>query len=84
MVFLGKHPIVDKYDLSHVKTIICGAAPLSKDVQEAVSKRLGVQDIRQGYGMTETSILATAFRDGVPIKMGSSGRVVKGMFGKVV
>lgn len=84
MVFLGKHPIVDKYDLSHVKTIVCGAAPLSKDVQEAVSARLGVKDIRQGYGMTETSILSTSFVDGVPVKMGSSGRVVKGLAAKVV
>lgn len=82
MVFLGKHPIVDKYDLSHVKTIVCGAAPLSKDVQEAVSKRLGVKDIRQGYGMTETTILATysAPNSG---KMGSSGRVIGDLCAKV-
>ncbi|XP_034251150.1 4-coumarate--CoA ligase 1-like [Thrips palmi] len=84
MVFLGKHPIVDKYNLSSVKTIICGAAPLDKDTQLAVSQRLGVKDIRQGYGMTETSILATSYTDGVPVKMGSSGRVVTGMSAKIV
>ena len=82
MVFLGKHPLVDKYDLSHVKTIVCGAAPLSKEAQEAVSKRIGVKDIRQGYGMTETSILATASETGSQ-KMGSSGRVVKSLSAKV-
>lgn len=83
MVFLGKHPIVDKYNLSHVKTIICGAAPLDKDTQIAVSRRLGVKDIRQGYGMTETSILATSYPDGTPVKMGASGKVVMGMSAKV-
>lgn len=83
MVFLGKHPSVDKYDLSHLKTIICGAAPLDKDTQEAVSTRLGVKDIRQAYGMTETTILATSCPDGVPLKMGSSGKVTKGMSAKV-
>lgn len=86
MVFLAKHPVVEKYDLSHVQTIICGAAPLSKDTQNAVSKRIGVKDIRQGYGMTETSVLATSIEEhqAQRVKMGSSGRVVKGMMAKVV
>ncbi|KAK3932453.1 Luciferin 4-monooxygenase [Frankliniella fusca] len=83
MVFLAKHPIVDKYNLSQVKTIICGAAPLNKDTQDAVSMRIGVKDIRQGYGMTETSILATAAQN-YPVKLGSSGRVVQGFMAKIV
>eukprot|EP01037_Dinobryon_pediforme_P033316 gene33316-38701_t len=32
---LVKHPLVDKYDLSLLQTLISGAAPLGADVQEA-------------------------------------------------
>lgn len=38
--FLAKSPLVDKYDLSSVKSIICGAAPLSKKTEETLIKRL--------------------------------------------
>jgi acyl-CoA synthetase (AMP-forming)/AMP-acid ligase II len=54
IVALAKHPIVDKYDLSHLKWIFSGAAPLGVELTEAVEKRLSVR-IRQGYGLTETS-----------------------------
>lgn len=53
MVFLSKSALVNKYDLSSLKVIWCGAAPLSKEVQDAVRERIGVPVIRQGYGMTE-------------------------------
>lgn len=39
MLFLAKHPLVDNYDLSSMKEIICGAAPLGKEVQDAVKQR---------------------------------------------
>ncbi|MDQ3754412.1 MAG: AMP-binding protein [Acidobacteriota bacterium] len=51
---LAKHPIVDNYDLSHLKAVFSGAAPLSAEVSRACAERLGCL-IRQGYGMTETS-----------------------------
>lgn len=38
-VFLAKSPLVNRYDLSSVKDVGCGAAPLSKDTEEAVKKR---------------------------------------------
>lgn len=53
-VALAKHPLVDQYDLSHVKVIFSGAAPLDGALASAVSKRIGALVI-QGYGMTETS-----------------------------
>lgn len=54
LVFLGKHPIVDKFDLSSLKTINSGAAPLGTELAEEVAMRLGC-NVFQGYGMTETS-----------------------------
>jgi acyl-CoA synthetase (AMP-forming)/AMP-acid ligase II len=51
---LAKHPIVENYDLSSLKVIFCGAAPLGSDVSQAASDRLDCV-IKQGYGLTETS-----------------------------
>ena len=53
-VALAKHPIVDQYDLSAVKVIFSGAAPLDGALATAVASRLGCI-VTQGYGMTETS-----------------------------
>lgn len=36
LVFISKSPLVAKYDLSSVQEIGCGAAPLSKDVQDKI------------------------------------------------
>jgi 4-coumarate--CoA ligase len=51
---LGKAPIVDKYDLSSLRYINSGAAPLSKHLVEAVWSRLRI-GVKQGYGLSETS-----------------------------
>lgn len=59
MLFLAKHPLVLNHDISSVRDIVCGAAPLSVDIVEQVKKRLPQVNIRQGYGMTEISIAVT-------------------------
>ncbi|OJD17314.1 hypothetical protein AJ78_02602 [Emergomyces pasteurianus Ep9510] len=46
--------LVDQYDLSSVKRISCGAAPLSKEVVQLLAKRFPDAGFRQGYGMTES------------------------------
>src|SRR5438270_615930 len=51
---LAKQPVVDSYDLSSLRMIFSGAAPLGAELSRACSERLGC-DIVQGYGMTETS-----------------------------
>ncbi|HKS26857.1 MAG TPA: 4-coumarate--CoA ligase family protein [Pyrinomonadaceae bacterium] len=51
---LAKHPAVDTYDLSKLRTVFSGAAPLGEDLTRACIERLSCQ-VRQGYGMTETS-----------------------------
>jgi acyl-CoA synthetase (AMP-forming)/AMP-acid ligase II len=55
---LAKHPLVDKYDLSHLEWLLCAAAPLSADLQQACADRLKCEVV-QGWGMTETSCGAT-------------------------
>ncbi|WP_328504358.1 AMP-binding protein [Streptomyces sp. NBC_00457] len=54
MLALAKHPAVGNLDLSHLRRIICAAAPLDAGVQAAVADRLGVE-VGQAYGMTELS-----------------------------
>lgn len=63
IVALAKHPVVDKYDLSSVKEIFSGAAPLSGDLAEAAARRIGCE-IGQGYGMTELSPVTHAIAPG--------------------
>ncbi|KAF8514420.1 acetyl-CoA synthetase-like protein [Hysterangium stoloniferum] len=57
-VQLAKSPLTAKYDLSSVKTIFSGGAPLSKECALQVDRILdpsGEVKITQGWGMSETS-----------------------------
>ena len=51
---LAKHPLVDKYDLSSLKQVFSGAAPLSAELAQEAAKRIDC-DVVQGFGMTELS-----------------------------
>ena len=51
---LAKHPLVEKYDLSSLRQIVSGAAPLGADLAAAATQRVGTEVV-QGYGLTETS-----------------------------
>jgi acyl-CoA synthetase (AMP-forming)/AMP-acid ligase II len=54
---LAQTPILDRFDLSKLETLHCGAAPLSVEVASTACRRLGAH-IRYGYGMTELSPLS--------------------------
>lgn len=54
ILLLAKAPIVDKYDLSTIRCLNCGAAPLTKELVTAIYERLKIP-VKQGYGLTETS-----------------------------
>jgi acyl-CoA synthetase (AMP-forming)/AMP-acid ligase II len=51
---LAKHPLVDRFDLSRLRIVFSGAAPLGESLALAASTRLKCAVI-QGYGLTETS-----------------------------
>ncbi|KAF2720259.1 acetyl-CoA synthetase-like protein [Polychaeton citri CBS 116435] len=51
---LAKAPLVEKYDLSSIRMLHSGAAPLTKELVETLYERLGLK-IKQGYGLSETS-----------------------------
>ncbi|EGP86132.1 unnamed protein product [Zymoseptoria tritici ST99CH_1A5] len=54
VLLLAKSPIVDKYNLSSLKMLNSGAAPLTKELTLAAYDRTKVP-IKQGYGLSETS-----------------------------
>ncbi|GMK55763.1 hypothetical protein CspeluHIS016_0208190 [Cutaneotrichosporon spelunceum] len=54
IVFLNS-PHVKNYDLSSLKTVLCGAAPLSAELVHAFTALIPKCRIIQAYGMTETS-----------------------------
>jgi acyl-CoA synthetase (AMP-forming)/AMP-acid ligase II len=53
-VALAKQSLVDEYDLSELRVVFSGAAPLDGALGRALTDRLGVAVI-QGYGMSELS-----------------------------
>src|SRR5574341_33368 len=70
---LAKDPMVANYDLSSLKTIFSGAAPLSAELTRECAARIGCS-IRQGYGMTETSpVTHSSPADPTKAKLGSVG-----------
>lgn len=83
MVFLAKHPIVDKYDLSSLMVLLCGAAPLSKETEDQIKERIGVPIIRQGYGLSESTLSLIVQNDNA-CKPGSVGALKVGLYAKVI
>jgi 4-coumarate--CoA ligase len=59
-VALAKHPAVKSYDLSSVRNAGCGAAPLADAVAREVDALFppGQVNLKQGWGMTETTCSA--------------------------
>ncbi|CAN6296492.1 unnamed protein product [Urochloa humidicola] len=86
MIALAKLGRAGKYDLSSLRFIGSGAAPLGKDVMEVVAKNFPDADIVQGYGMTETcGIISLEYPEkGQPRQFGSTGSLVSGVEAKIV
>lgn len=81
---LSQSPLVDRFDLSKLKTVHCGAAPLSVDVANAASKRLGAS-ISYGYGMTELSPLShLTYSGNNKQKPGSAGHCLPNTLCKII
>src|SRR4029078_7890004 len=81
---LAKHPAIDGADLSSLRLIMSGAAPLGAELSEDVAKRLDVPTI-QGYGMTETSpVTHISPLEPERIKGGSIGLPLAGTESRVI
>jgi len=51
---LARHPLVDQFDLSALKFVTSGAAPMGAELEASCAARIGCM-VKQGYGMTEAS-----------------------------
>ena len=79
---LTRHPIVSQFDLSSLKVILSGAAPLGEELQVAASEQLKVI-IKQGYGMSELSPVCHIVHEDC-IKPGSIGVLAPNTLCKIV
>lgn len=83
VVWLVKTPLTEKYDISSLTEISCGAAPLSSQMEEALKKKTSIRIINQGYGMTETAG-GIVYALGEYRKPGSIGQIAASTYGKVI
>ncbi|KAK0661567.1 hypothetical protein QBC41DRAFT_285768 [Cercophora samala] len=80
---LSSRDILKKYDLSSVRLLFTGAAPLGKETAEELLKIYPTWHVGQGYGMTEsaTVVCTTSEHD---IHQGTSGSLVPGARAKII
>ncbi|XP_073281880.1 4-coumarate:CoA ligase 1-like [Primulina huaijiensis] len=85
---IAKSPVVDRYDLSSVRTVMSGAAPLGRELEDAVRIKFASAKLGQGYGMTEAGpvlAMCLAFaKEAFEIKSGACGTVVRNAEMKIV
>lgn len=71
---LAKHPLVEQYDLSSLRQVFSGAAPLGAELAQEAAARIDCEVV-QGYGMTELSPVTHVTRMG-GFKPGTCGVTV--------
>ncbi|WMV56011.1 hypothetical protein MTR67_049396 [Solanum verrucosum] len=82
---LAKNPVVKKYNLTSIKQIGSGAAPLGKDLMEDCAKNFPQAVVMQGYGMTETcGIVSMENMYAGPRHTGSAGTLASGVEAQIV
>ncbi|KAJ4712616.1 4-coumarate:CoA ligase-like protein [Melia azedarach] len=81
IVVLTKSELTKKYDLTSLRLLRCGGAPLSVGAAGKFKEKFPDAKIIQGYGLTEGG-LAAETRDAE--KLGSVGRLVELMEAKIV
>ncbi|XP_059659309.1 probable CoA ligase CCL7 isoform X2 [Cornus florida] len=77
--------VVKKYDLSSLRQIGSGAAPLGKDLMEECAKNFPQAVVCQGFGMTETCGIVSVENMNIgPRHSGSTGTIVPGVESQIV
>ncbi|GMN56798.1 hypothetical protein TIFTF001_025902 [Ficus carica] len=85
VVALTKSEVVGRYDLSSLRLLGCGGAPLGKEVVEKFHQKFPDIEIGQGYGMTETAGIGARMVEVEETKRFSSvGKLAENMEAKIV
>jgi 4-coumarate--CoA ligase len=74
LIMLAKRPETKDYDLSSLQNILCGAAPLSKELQNEVSAKCNLKVV-QTWGMTEVTCSSLHVPGGRDDRSGSVGYI---------
>jgi acyl-CoA synthetase (AMP-forming)/AMP-acid ligase II len=80
---LSNPKITKSYDLSSVRTLFTGAAPLGDETQQEISKMFPKWKVGQGYGMTETSTLVLSSGE-LDIVSGTAGSLLPRVRAKII
>ncbi|TVY62490.1 Acyl-CoA ligase AFT1-1 [Fusarium oxysporum f. sp. cubense] len=80
---LNNQDLCSEYDLSSVRFVLSGAAPLGVETMQDILKVYPNWHLCQGYGLTETSPVVT-FTSELDILPGSSGSLLPGLRAKII
>jgi long-chain acyl-CoA synthetase len=69
---------LEEYDLSELRHVVSGAAPLAPRTAQEFMRRLPQVEVREGYGLTESSALVTSSPPGRG-RLGTVGTAVPGI-----
>ncbi|KAI7848136.1 hypothetical protein BDC45DRAFT_524106 [Circinella umbellata] len=83
IIHLVNNPIVDKYDLSSLRALTVGSAPIATDIMIRFQKKYKHTVLFNSYGMTEASPVITYNKPEWAIP-GSIGRMIPAMRSKLV
>ncbi|KAI1496308.1 hypothetical protein F5X99DRAFT_400780 [Biscogniauxia marginata] len=64
VIRLVRDPVVDKFDLSCIRRLSSGAAPLSAEILQLLKAKFPATGFKQGYGMTESCACITSHPPG--------------------
>ncbi|KAK7502856.1 hypothetical protein BaRGS_00005805 [Batillaria attramentaria] len=68
---MANFPRLADYNLSSLRMVICGAAPLGKEVEAQFTQKLNLPCVLQGYGMTENMVASICtFKHNKPASAG--------------
>ncbi|KAF8704476.1 hypothetical protein HU200_031429 [Digitaria exilis] len=88
VVEMAKSDAIDRHDLSSVRMVISGAAPMGKELQDILRAKLPRAVLGQGYGMTEAgpvlSMCMAFAKEPSPVKSGACGTVVRNAELKII
>ncbi|CAL5012776.1 unnamed protein product [Urochloa decumbens] len=80
--------IIGRHDLSSVRMVVSGAAPMGKELQDILRAKLPRAVLGQGYGMTEAgpvlSMCMAFAKEPLPVKSGACGTVVRNAELKII
>jgi long-chain acyl-CoA synthetase len=83
LVYLLNHPDLDKYDVSSLERVGCGAAPCPVELLQEFERRFGCT-VYEGYGLTESTVVCTTQRRDRPKVVGSVGVPLPGFTVKIL